>query len=381
MKASLYLFSEKNETRWDAGFTLSLSVTQWWLEEEGKRFQGLITPALPLYFAFFLLGKVKKGLNTGGDAAIEKVEGWIREAIQRIDRSLALNAKDLWEKSKGKPYSDGLKIWKREWLKKDGEVLRPLIEGRFWLLEQVEDYLDQVNRPLYGELAIRDQLLKKKKGGNGPADVEREERRAFRRRYLPMLIQYLYHRGELSLTSGMAIVESDRGPLLRCQRCSSEYRRWQGYPCGVCEHDDMVCEVCSAMGASKGCKPILFSPTRPKETAPSSFTLLPSFLAWEGELTPAQQEASQMAAQFVQGTLPRTDRRELLIWAVTGAGKTEVVFQAVDMALRQGKRVLLATPRKDVVLELTPRFRRAFPSVPMVSLYGAAAKKGRWGSW
>lgn len=65
-----------------------------------------------------------------------------------------------------------------------------------------------------------------------------------------------------------------------------------------------------------------------------------------------------------------------LLWAVTGAGKTEMVFPLVESMLLQGGRVLIATPRRDVVIELDPRIRRAFPEQSVVTLYGGS--KQRW---
>ncbi|HZK18008.1 MAG TPA: DEAD/DEAH box helicase, partial [Clostridia bacterium] len=62
--------------------------------------------------------------------------------------------------------------------------------------------------------------------------------------------------------------------------------------------------------------------------------------------------------------------RELLVWAVCGAGKTEVAFDAIAASLDAGARVLYAVPRRDVVLELFPRFKKAFPGVGISVLYG-----------
>ncbi|QKS48854.1 DEAD/DEAH box helicase family protein (plasmid) [Paenibacillus cellulosilyticus] len=67
---------------------------------------------------------------------------------------------------------------------------------------------------------------------------------------------------------------------------------------------------------------------------------------------------------------------QFLIWAVTGAGKTEMVFPLIEAALSFGGRALIATPRRDVVLELDPRLRRAFPGAAVVTLYGGSEQ--RW---
>jgi competence protein ComFA len=65
-----------------------------------------------------------------------------------------------------------------------------------------------------------------------------------------------------------------------------------------------------------------------------------------------------------------------LIWAVTGAGKTEMIFPLLAAALAYGGTALVATPRKDVVLELSPRVQLAFPSARVVTLYGGSEQ--RW---
>lgn len=71
---------------------------------------------------------------------------------------------------------------------------------------------------------------------------------------------------------------------------------------------------------------------------------------------------------------------DLLIYAVCGAGKTEIVYEVILKALNEKKIVCFATPRKDVVLELTPRFKRDFYQVKIVSLYGSSPDKGKFGN-
>lgn len=68
--------------------------------------------------------------------------------------------------------------------------------------------------------------------------------------------------------------------------------------------------------------------------------------------------------------------RSFLLWAVTGAGKTEMIFPLLDAVLSAGGRALLATPRRDVVLELAPRLAKAFPDRSMAVLYGGSGD--RW---
>ena len=63
-------------------------------------------------------------------------------------------------------------------------------------------------------------------------------------------------------------------------------------------------------------------------------------------------------------------KKDVLINAVTGAGKTELVYKAMEKALNEGKTVGFATPRKDVVIDLKPRISSAFPNASVISVYG-----------
>src|SRR5699024_5064400 len=96
----------------------------------------------------------------------------------------------------------------------------------------------------------------------------------------------------------------------------------------------------------------------------------PNACTWNGELTDAQQTAANRIVQVIQ------DReRELLTWAVCGAGKTEMLFPGISEALHLGMRVCIATPRTDVVRELLPRLREAFSGVYIQGLYGGSLEK------
>lgn len=73
------------------------------------------------------------------------------------------------------------------------------------------------------------------------------------------------------------------------------------------------------------------------------------------------------AAKELLQTVKR--KQERLLWAVTGAGKTEMLFEALNFALLNQQRVCLATPRVDVYNELYPRLCQAFPKVKSSLLY------------
>ena len=60
----------------------------------------------------------------------------------------------------------------------------------------------------------------------------------------------------------------------------------------------------------------------------------------------------------------------VLIHAVTGAGKTEIVYPLIKKSVQEGKRVAIAIPRRDVVIELTRRLIHAFPRLSVIAVYG-----------
>ena len=52
--------------------------------------------------------------------------------------------------------------------------------------------------------------------------------------------------------------------------------------------------------------------------------------------------------------------------------KQSYYFHAIFASLQEGKRVCVAAPRTDVILELFPRFQKVFPKTIIHALYGGA---------
>ncbi|RKQ35883.1 DNA/RNA helicase [Oceanobacillus halophilus] len=149
----------------------------------------------------------------------------------------------------------------------------------------------------------------------------------------------------------------------QCQRCGNQKASlFATIPCFLCKQTHFYCRKCIEMGRVLECEPLyVWSGDKtkwPQQENPCS---------WRGELTPAQQQA---ANQMVMAVVNHD--KELLIWAVCGAGKTEMLFPGINQALQLGKRVCIATPRADVVRELFPRLVSAFESVPIQALYGGS---------
>ncbi|WP_226580626.1 DEAD/DEAH box helicase [Halobacillus litoralis] len=151
----------------------------------------------------------------------------------------------------------------------------------------------------------------------------------------------------------------------RCRRCGNQQAHFFAtMPHASCGRDCTYCRYCIQMGRVLACEPIYIGSSNVKWPAPAHPC------AWEGTLTPAQEMAADELVTLVQ-----SGGGERLVWAVCGAGKTEMLFPAITKALQQGKRICLATPRTDVVRELLPRMKTAFPQVGVQALYGDSPDK------
>ncbi len=118
------------------------------------------------------------------------------------------------------------------------------------------------------------------------------------------------------------------------------------------------CPSCIQLGRVQSNLSLYGSRRRPKKDQRSVS------LAWEGQLTPSQRKVSEKVMAAIE------KKGSLLIHAVTGAGKTEMLFEGIQFGLAQGWRIALASPRVDVCLELFPRLQRAFPTLEIALLYG-----------
>lgn len=167
----------------------------------------------------------------------------------------------------------------------------------------------------------------------------------------------------------------------RCRRCGSTAEHHQFHRCAACGRDNCrSCDACLQMGRSRECDLLVIGTEHTVVQKPLKHEA--SSETWN--LTPAQQVATAAALSFMKKGQQQSHYfsgvRQFLLWAVTGAGKTEMIFPLVAATLQNGGRALIATPRKDVVLELTPRLRQAFPSYDVVTLYGGSEQRWQAGS-
>lgn len=212
-----------------------------------------------------------------------------------------------------------------------------------------------------------------------------------------------------------------------CGRCGNrEEHLFATFPCARCREQCTYCRMCIMMGRVSTCTPLIrwIGP-------PPTWEIPQQPLAWDGQLSPGQQVASERIIAIIhevvsasrinsllatsttnepistgqnntqnhrfsstsnrrlftslknnlvstffphlfQPNMNNQHQHEMLVWAVCGAGKTELLFAGISEALKKGMRVCIATPRTDVVLELAPRLQAAFPKIKIAALYGGS---------
>ncbi|MGD6967716.1 DEAD/DEAH box helicase [Rossellomorea vietnamensis] len=176
------------------------------------------------------------------------------------------------------------------------------------------------------------------------------------------VIQTHYENGHISYSKGIQLLKTNP----QCNRCGNQDQSlFASFPCSRCNEQCTYCRKCIMMGRVSQCTPLI------QWTGQSQNTTIDSF-QWNGTLSQGQQTASDKVAASIQGNT------DLLVWAVCGAGKTEVLFHGIHQALKTGKRVCIATPRTDVILELAPRLRKVFPEARPIALYGGSEDRHKY---
>ncbi|MCI1880897.1 MAG: DEAD/DEAH box helicase family protein [Sporolactobacillus sp.] len=153
--------------------------------------------------------------------------------------------------------------------------------------------------------------------------------------------------------------------VYRCMRCgNTDPQEFAAIHCSRCGRLCVYCRHCLNMGVIRSCTHLVVW-TGP-EPPQSHFSASEQLCRWDGRRSAEQEEAAQrLKTSLAAG-------HSFLIWAVTGAGKTELLFPAIEDLLKRGARLAIATPRTDVVRELYPRLNIAFPTVPIGALYSGS---------
>ena len=135
-------------------------------------------------------------------------------------------------------------------------------------------------------------------------------------------------------------MRKEKGKLF-CQRCNSSILEEWYLPIGA-----YYCRECLLMKLVRSDQVLYYFP---QENFPKQ-----DVLKWCGQLTPFQEKVSEGLIRAVEKKEPT------LVHAVTGAGKTEMIYQVVAKVIDDGGAVCLASPRIDVCLELYKRLQNDF---------------------
>ena len=145
---------------------------------------------------------------------------------------------------------------------------------------------------------------------------------------------------ERQLAEKLPSMRKEKGKLF-CQRCDSMIQDEWSLPINA-----HYCRECLLMKRVRSDQALYYFP---QEDFPKQ-----DVLKWKGQLTPFQEKVSEGLLQGVENQQPT------LVHAVTGAGKTEMIYKVVAKVINDGGAVCLASPRIDVCLELYKRLQNDF---------------------
>ena len=141
---------------------------------------------------------------------------------------------------------------------------------------------------------------------------------------------------------------------IRCYRCNHVTAK----SLGALPQGEFYCPHCINLGRVSTLNKFYHVPE------PNQFEIPDRILTWMGQLSSLQTRVSTMVKE-------RMDQHcHQLLWAVTGAGKTEMMFAGIAAAIERGERIGIASPRVDVCLELFPRLKAAFANCDIALLHG-----------
>lgn len=152
------------------------------------------------------------------------------------------------------------------------------------------------------------------------------------------------------------------GSSSECLRCKNNMRElFAEIDCKRCFESHLYCRNCIQMNRVLACESLYYW-----HDQSIVFKEAKDVNHWQGKLTKAQLIGAEKAMNAFER---QTDK---LIWAVTGSGKTELVFPVITRALKLGLRVCIASPRVDVVKEFRLRLDSAFKNVSIAALYAGS---------
>ncbi len=173
-------------------------------------------------------------------------------------------------------------------------------------------------------------------------------------RQLDFLIRENYVRRLPSITK--------EGKTIKCMRCENiNITFFAEIDCKKCLSKHLYCRVCIEMNRILACESLYYWHDQSIE-----FKHLKKSNYWQGKLTKNQEYGANQSINALE------NKTDLLIWAVTGSGKTELVFPVITEALKKGMRICIASPRTDVVKEFRLRIDSVFKKTSIAALYSGS---------
>ena len=196
-------------------------------------------------------------------------------------------------------------------------------------------------------------------------------------------LQLLYLHGKLNVVPGVCF--GSFFITAKCNRCFSGIGGITRLKCSKCDDFCAFCKNCAVLGQSSSCTPFFLFSNNVKAKEEDVFLKFKylkendkiAFLNNDNyskilkstnvNLTKLQQRVSDEIFDFIFSS-----KSQCLVWAVTGAGKTEIMIPLICFYLSLNLNILWTTPRRDVVLELAPRLKEFFPYVDLKVLCGGS---------
>ncbi|UQS85071.1 DEAD/DEAH box helicase family protein [Apilactobacillus apisilvae] len=147
-----------------------------------------------------------------------------------------------------------------------------------------------------------------------------------------------------------------------CKRCGQTSDKDSSY----LPNNQYYCPLCINLGRVSSDHKLYYL------SEPNNFEKIEDILTWDGNLTDLQIECSKKIIDVFH------NNEKHLLWAVTGAGKTEMLFSGIESAINDKKRICIASPRVDVCIELFPRIKAAFNNIDMILLHGRQTEEYRY---
>lgn len=141
-----------------------------------------------------------------------------------------------------------------------------------------------------------------------------------------------------------------------CLQChTKEKRHFYNYFSTLLDKEVVYCRNCINLGRMDNINEVYITETNAK-ISQGIYQLL-------FELSAQQHFASIKILEAVKNF------KSILLYAVTGAGKTEMIFEGISYARRKGYNVAVVSPRVDVVIEVSLRIKAAFRDEAIDVLY------------